>query len=88
MSICFENVIVKISIHPLIIFLLRIGLSLHSYNRINSKVRSRRLLGPSTVVVRFSKKLRELKLIIYPDTCYNYYKKSIEVNNLTITLKI
>ena len=78
MFICSENGIVKISRHPRIIFFMTLGLSLHSYNRIITKVRSRRLLGPSTVSVRFTKKHNEVKLTIYSVTYYINYKKSID----------
>ena len=54
MFICSKNVIVKLSRHPHITFFMRMSLSLHSYNHINTKVQSRRLLGPSNVSARFT----------------------------------
>ena len=74
--ICFKNVIVKLSRHPRIIFFMRMSLTLHCYNHINTKVRSRRLLGPSTVLVRFTKIYSKFKLTIYPVSCYINQKKS------------
>ena len=75
--ICF-NVTVKLSRHPRITFFMRMSLTLHCCNHINTKVRSRRLLGPSTVLFRFTKIYSKFKLIIYPVSCYINHKKSID----------
>ena len=67
--ICFKNLIVRFSRHPCLNFFMRINF-IQDNNICNSiKMRSRRLLGPSTHLFYLVKVKHEYKLLIFHFNC-------------------